>query len=445
MTRITRTLSPYELLDEDSLKKIEYQADTILQEIGIVFHSCREALDLWRAAGARVEGERVYFEREMLREIIKTHAPASFVQHARNPQNNLTIGTNHMVFAPAYGPPHVRTWDEDRRLSTLKDLENFVKLTYRSPALQHSGGLLCVPNDLPDSTSHLDLIYSHIRYSDKPFMGAVGNPRRAADTIAMGRLVFGTEFFDNHCCTVNLFNVNSPLVFQGPVLEALTLYARHYQAILVTSYLMAGMTGPVTAAGCLALMLAETLAGMALAQLIRPGVPVLFGGLASPFSMRSMVPGFGAIETRMMMFATASLARRLGVPFRGDGGITSAKLIDAQAGYESSSGNQAASLSGAHFILHGAGWLENGRVMSYEKFVIDAHYLSKMHDVLEALVGDEPASAAVTNEEDVLAQAHNQWKRMLGEYVPPPIDVALDEALRAFMADRKSTADSNKF
>jgi trimethylamine--corrinoid protein Co-methyltransferase len=376
-------------------------------------------------------------ERGVLREIIQTHAPGRFVQYARNPANNVTIGDDYTVFAPAYGPPHVHDLEQGRRLSTLKDLENFIKLTCLSPAIQHAGGLLCVPNDLPDSTSHLDLIYTHIRYSDKPFMGAVGNPQRAADTLAMGRLVFGVDFFDSHCCTLNLFNINSPLVFQGPVLGALKLYARHHQAILVTSYLMAGMTGPVTMAGCLALMLAEAQAGLALAQLIRPGVPVVFGAFGSPFSMRSMVPGFGAMESRMMLFAAAALARRLGVPCRGDAGIPSAKPVDAQAGFESGSATQAACLAGAHFILHGAGWLENGRVMSYEKFIMDARYLAYMRDLLEARAFDEPAVPATDGERDSLTRAHAEWRRMLQRYQPPVIDPGLDETLREFISHKK--------
>ena len=114
------------------------------------------------------------------RSIIQKTAPREYVQHARNPARNVTIGGKDTVFAPVYGPPFIRNLDEGRRYATIEDFRNFVKLAYMSPAIHHSGGTVCEPVDLPVNKRHLDMVYSHIRYSDKPFMGSVTHPERAA-------------------------------------------------------------------------------------------------------------------------------------------------------------------------------------------------------------------------------------------------------------------------
>jgi trimethylamine--corrinoid protein Co-methyltransferase len=185
------------------------------------------------------------------------------------------------VFAPVYGPPFIRNLDEGRRYATIDDFRNFVKLAYMTPAMHHSGGTVCEPVDLPVNKRHLDMVYSHIRYSDKPFMGSVTQPERAADTVAMAKLVFGESFVDQNCVITSLINANSPMVFDGTMLGALKVYARAGQATIVTPFILAGAMSPVTSAGTLSQILAEVLAGAGLTQLVRPGAPVIFGTFAS--------------------------------------------------------------------------------------------------------------------------------------------------------------------
>jgi trimethylamine--corrinoid protein Co-methyltransferase len=152
-----------------------------LQEIGIEFRDDAEALQIWKDAGADVKGERVRFPKGLCAKLIKT-APSQFTQHARNPARSVKIGGGHTVFAPVYGPPFVRDLDGGRRYATIEDFRNFVKLAYMAPAMHHSGGTVCEPVDMPVNKRHLDMVYSHIRYSDKPFMGSVTAPERAEDT-----------------------------------------------------------------------------------------------------------------------------------------------------------------------------------------------------------------------------------------------------------------------
>jgi trimethylamine--corrinoid protein Co-methyltransferase len=476
---ITRRIPTYEPLDEDGLALIEHNAETILQEIGIEFRGDPEALAIWKDAGADVDGERVRFPRGLCRKLVAT-APAEFTQHARNPERNVQIGGDNMVFAPVYGPPFVRDLEGGRRYATLEDFQNFVKLAYMTPAMHHSGGTVCEPVDVPVNKRHLDMVYSHLRYSDKPFMGSVTAPERAEDSVALAKIAFGDGFVDNNTVLVSLINVNSPMTFDGTMLGALKAYARANQAVIVTPFIMSGAMAPVSVAGTLAQALAEALAGLAFTQLVRPGAPMIFGLFSSSLSMQSGAPTFGSPEPNLVLFAGAQLARRLKLPFRSGGALCAAKMADAQAAYESVQSMMPAVLGGVNFVLHGAGWLEGGLVSSYEKFVMDADQLGNLQVLCKGYDLSENGQAldairevgpgqhflgcahtqanfetafyrstisdnnsfeqwAAEGSLDTAQRANAIWKKMLADYEAPPLDPAIDEALIEFIAKKKAS------
>jgi trimethylamine--corrinoid protein Co-methyltransferase len=487
---ITRRIPPYEVLSTEGLELLEHNADTILEEIGIDFRDDPEVLALWKDAGAAVQGERVRMPRGLCRTLIQRSAPRQFVQIARNPARNVVIGGDSVVFAPAYGSPFVRNLDEGRRYARLSDFESFVKLAYLSPWLHHSGGTICEPVDLPVNKRHFDMVYSHIKYSDKPFMGSVTHPERAADTVEMARILFGSEFIDPatgrpRTAIVSLINANSPMTFDATMLGALKVYARANQACIVTPFILAGAMSPVTVAGTVAQTLAEALAGLALIQLLNPGAPMILGSFASSLSMQSGAPTFGTPEPALVLFAMAALARRLGLPFRSGGALCAAKIADAQAAYESANTLLPTCLAGVNFVLHTAGWLEGGLVMGYEKFVIDADQAGMMHTLLAGVdlsdngqaldaireVGPGKHFLGCTHTQanfesafyrspladnnsfeqweaegaaDMARRANTYYKRQLASYEPPLLDPAVDEALQDYMRRRKSAfPDSN--
>jgi len=477
---LTRTMAPFEVLNEEGLSLIEHNADLILQEVGLEFRDDAEALRLLKDAGADVDGVRVRFPLGMARSIVQATAPRTFVQHARNPERSVAIGGMNTVFAPNYGSPFVRDLEGGRRYATLEDFQNFVKLAYASPHLHHSGGTVCEPTDVAVNKRHLDMVYAHIKYSDKPFMGSVTAPERAADTVELAKIVFGADFVDQNAVVTSLINANSPLVWDATMLGALRTYAAANQACIVTPFILAGAMAPVTSAGVAAQTLAEALGGMALAQLVRPGAPVILGSFASSMSMQSGAPTFGTPEPALVLYTMAALARRLGVPFRSGGSLTASKIEDAQAAYESAATLQPTVLAGANFVLHAAGWLEGGLTIGYEKFVLDADQLGMMGvfvrgvdlsengQALDAIRGNGPgqhylgsahtlanfetafyrSETADNNsyeqwledgELDARARANVIWKKMLAEYEAPAIDQAVDEALLDFIARRKAS------
>jgi len=477
--QIERKIGVYELVSEEGLALIENNAEIVLEEIGIDFRDDAEALTLWRDAGADVDGERVRFPRGLVRSLLKS-APSSFTQHARNPARSVTIGGKSTVFAPVYGPPFIRSRAEGRRYATLADFENFVKLAYMAPAMHHSGGTVCEPVDVPVNKRHFDMVYAHMRYSDKAFMGSVTAPERAADTIEMAKLLFGTDFVEQNTVVTSLINANSPMVWDATMLGALKTYARAGQATIVSPFILAGAMSPVTPAGTMTQALAEAMSGMALAQLVRPGAPVIMGSFVSSISMQSGAPTFGTPESTMILFGMAALARRLGLPFRSGGSFTSSKTADAQAAFESANTLLPTLLAGVNFALHAAGWLEGGLVSSYEKFIMDADQLAMMQvlaggvdlsengQALDALRSVGPGnhflgcehtqanfetafyrSTVADNNSfeqwdtegamDTEARAAAIWPKMLADYEAPAIDPGVDESLRDFIARRKAS------
>jgi len=487
---ITRKIPCYQVLDDAGLTTIENNADTILEEIGIDFREDPEALSIWKAAGADVQGERVRMPRGMCRQLIQATTPREFVQLARNPARNVLIGGNNTVFAPAYGSPFIRSLDEGRRYARIEDFRNFVKLAYSSHSLHHSGGTICEPVDLPVNKRHLDMVYSHIKYSDKAFMGSVTHPERAQDTVELAKIAFGDRYMDPvggkpNTVIVSLINVNSPMTYDATMLGALKVYARANQACIVTPFILAGAMSPVTVAGTASQTLAEALAGMAFIQLLNPGAPLVFGSFASSLSMQSGAPTFGTPEPALVLYIMAELARRLGVPFRSGGSLCASKIPDAQAAFESAQTLLPTCLAGVNFVLHVAGWLEGGLAMGYEKFVMDVDQAGMMHTLLEGVDLSENGQAMDAIREvgpgkhflgcahtqanfetafyrspladnnsyeqwdaeggkDIAQRANAQWKKQLAEYVEPPLDPAVDEALLDFISRRKAAfPDSN--
>ena len=246
----------------------------------------------------------------------------------------MQIGGDATVLAPNYGSPFVHDLDQGRRYATLADFENFVKLTYASPYLHHSGGTVCEPVDVPVNKRHLDMVYAHLRYSDKPFMGSVTAGSRAEDSVELARIGFGGDLAGRTVMT-SLINASSPLVWDATMLAAAQAYASNNQACLITPFILAGAMAPTTTAAVAAQTLAEALAGMTFVQLVKPGAPVIFGSFASSMSMQTGAPTFGTPEPALVLYVVAQLARRLGVPFRSGGSLTASKLPDAQAAYES--------------------------------------------------------------------------------------------------------------
>lgn len=388
---VGRKIPAYELLTTAALSRIEDQADWILHKIGVEFRGDQVALDLFSEAGASVEGGRIRFAPGHARELCAT-APSEFELHGRNPEMTVTLGGNDVVLMPGYGSPFVTDLKDGRRYATLEDFRNFVKLTYLSPWLHHSGGTVVEPTDVPVNKRHLDMMLAHLTLSTKPFMGGVTSPERAQDSIDMARLVFGRDFMDAHAVMQANINVNSPLIYDHTMSGALRVYAAANQCVCVSPAIFAGAMGPLSPAAVAAQTLAEAMVGIALAQLVKAGCPVVFGSFHSTMNLKSGALTFGSPEANLATMALSQLGRRLGVPVRSGGGqITGSNAPDGQAMQDSTGAMWSTLLSGSHQIWHAAGWLEGGLVMSYEKFIMDLDHCGAMLKLLQGFDTDDEA------------------------------------------------------
>jgi trimethylamine---corrinoid protein Co-methyltransferase len=471
------TMPRYEILSEDAMETLDRGWRRIVSELGIEF-LLEESLEAFRQAGQQVDGNNVKLDPEFILEQV-AKAPREFDIQARNPERTVHIGGDHMVFASVYGPPFVREGDT-RRDATMADFENFVKLSQSFPELDSPGGTIVEPNDTPLDSRHLDMVYALQTLSDKPYMGSVTSGPNAADTIAMGEILFGgREAIERTAASVSLINVNSPLRFDDRMLAALHEYVRRNQAVIVTPFLLMGAMSPVSIPATLVQQMAEALAGIALTQLIRPGAPVIFGSFLSNTDMQSGSPSFGTPESAIGLLCTGQIARRFGLPFRSGGGLNASQTTDAQAAYEALMTMLPTFLAGANWVMHSAGWLESGLVSCYEKFVIDIEILRMLRHEFTPLEIDEESLAFGAHEEvgagghflgamhtlerfrecfyrpllsstenfdrwqrnggrDATERASEIWRKTLEEYEQPPIDDAVDAQLREYVTRRRA-------
>lgn len=471
----------YELLHEEGVQKIHQASLQVLEEAGMAFYD-QEARRLMKSKGAKVEGDIVYFDADLVKEYV-SQAPSEFTQISRNPKRSLKIGGSAITFAPVYGPPFVFDLERGRRSGTLQDFQNFVKLAYMSPYIHHSGGTIVEPTDLPVESRHLDMLMAHILYSDKPFMGSVTSTENARDSVELVRLLFGSDAIQENPALLSLVNVNSPRQFDETMIGALRVYAENRQAVVITPFIMSGTMAPVTVAGALTQQNAEALAGIVYAQMVNPGTPVVYGSYLTTVDMKSGAPVFGSPESQIALFASAQMARFYNLPFRSGGMYTTSKLTDVQAAYEAMMTMIPTVLARVNFVLHAAGWLDSGMVAGYEKFVLDCDILGMMHKfyqgldlspeglAMDAIREVKPGGHFLETEhtmrnfksafyrsdlmdyhsydqwvglgrKDSLQLAHEKYKQMLNSYEAPALDEAKKEKLEQFVARRKAVLDN---
>jgi trimethylamine--corrinoid protein Co-methyltransferase len=387
----------YEILSPDAIAVLDKGWRRIVSEIGVQFAK-PEAVELFRAAGQRTDGEVVYLDPEFVLAQVAL-APREFDVQARNPANTVHIGGDDMVFGAVYGSPFVRDGDV-RRDATLDDFRHLCMLSQSFGQLDSAGGVICEPNDTPLDSRHLDMIYALQTLTDKVYMGNVVSGPNAADTIAMTEILFGGRAaIEAVPATISLINCNSPLRWDDRMLDAQFEYCAARQPVVLTPFLLMGAMSPVTVPAALVQQLAEALSGIALAQLIRPGCPVIFGSFLSNIDMQSGSPSFGTPESAMGLLCTGQLARHFGLPFRTGGGLTSSQTCDAQAAYESLMTLLPTFLAGTNWVMHAAGWLEGGLVSCYEKFIVDIELLRMLRVEFTPLEIDEASLAFGAHEE----------------------------------------------
>ncbi|MFW2382172.1 MAG: trimethylamine methyltransferase family protein [Acidimicrobiales bacterium] len=387
--RLKNPFEPLRVLTEDHVDHIHESALGYLADEGMKV-LLDEARDIFRAGGASVDDEMIVrVDPDLVTEALGS-APSTFELHAPNPDRAVTVGGNNMVLAPVGGPPFVSDLRRGRRPGTMADQENFLRLAQSFDVIGVTAPSV-EPSDIPLNHRHLVSGRATLTLSDKsPFLYSRGRDR-VRDGFDLVKLRYGIESDDDFAraayCWTNI-NTNSPRQLDIPMSMGIIDFARLGQMNIMTPFTLAGAMAPVTLAGALVLQHMEVLMAVTLAQLVRPGAPVVYGAFTSNVDMKSGSPAFGTPEAMKGALASGQLARHVGLPWRSSGSSAS-NAVDAQGGYETMMNTYGAFLAGTNWLMHSAGWQEGGLTASYEKFVLDIEMCQMMAEVCAPVVVDE--------------------------------------------------------
>lgn len=366
---------------DQKLKDIDNASVEILETVGIRLHH-PALLEIVAGKGVRVEGDTVFFTRNQLMEWV-SYAPSQFTIHARNPAHDMTIGGDIVCHTSCNsGFPFIAEPDGTRRPATFEDYVTFVKLVHATDLFHINGGVMVTPADLPnDDTLYPNMLYTTLRMSDKCLFGGMGGREESRMTMALLMAAFDTDKqgLVERPRIANLVSTLSPLQYDRKMLDTLMVFADHGQPVVISPAVMAGSTGPVTLAGTIALSSAETLVGVALAQMIRKGTPAIYGSATSGIDMRTGAFAIGSPESALAVKYCARLAKMYGLPCRGGGTLNDAKTVSVQAGMESMMVQMVANQEKINFNFHSAGGLDTYGAMSYEKYVVDLDILERIN------------------------------------------------------------------
>jgi trimethylamine--corrinoid protein Co-methyltransferase len=470
---------PFEILSSDQIEAIHHASLEVLAEVGMNF-LLEEARAILKDAGCAVDpsGPRVRFDPAFIEERIGT-APAAFTLHARNPERSVRIGENVINFCLVASAPHVSDLERGRLTGNFADYCNLLKLGQSLNICHMIAGYPVEPVDLPPATRHLDALAAMATLIDKALYGYALGAVRIRDSLEITRIArqASPEQLLREPSMTTVVNANSPLQYDGPMLEGVIEMARHNQPVIFTPFTLAGAMAPITVAGALVQQNAEALAGIAFGQCVRPGSPAVYGSFTSNVDMKSGAPAFGTPEYAKATLASGQLARRYHLPYRASNANAS-NAPDAQSAYESEMSIWPCVLAHCNVVKHALGWLEGGLCTSYEKIILDAEMLQMIAAFLEPLETGADALALDAIREvgpgshffqaahtmaryasafyapllsdwrnfetwqedgalDATRRANRLWKELLAAYEPPPIDAAVAEEIAAFVARRK--------
>jgi trimethylamine--corrinoid protein Co-methyltransferase len=459
-----------EFLSPTDIQAIHDTSMKILEKIGILFPD-ENALEIFRNNGFKVEGKKVFFSEEQVMSAVK-NVPRQFTLHARNPVRDVIIGDGNPVFAPGYGAPFLVDAEKGKRVPTLEDYHNLAKLAHMLPNQNLSGHLMAQPQDIPSKLAHLYMLHACMVHSDKPFIGSSNGAEAVQHTIDLIEILFGEK--PEKPVTLGVINPLSPLSYSSDMIEAIIAYVQARQPVLISTLVMAGSTGPITLASVIAQQSAEILAGIVLAQLIQPGVPVLYGSTSTNIDMRTGILAIGSPELSLCISAHAQMACFYELPCRSGGSLTDSTITDAQAGFESMFSLLTTVNSGVDFVLHAAGILSGYMAFSYEKFIMDdeicgmmrkyiggievspetlaydviakvghdGHFLGEDHtlerchtEFWQPALFDRSGLEAWWDGErlDTTARATQRWKDLLAKHEDPPLDGTTARQLQSYV------------
>jgi trimethylamine---corrinoid protein Co-methyltransferase len=467
------------MVNKKDLHRIHEQTIKILEKTGVAFYS-KEALEVFKKAGAKIDGDIVYISGKMLENAL-WQTPKQFTWHAINPENSVIVGEDqervHVMLD--HGSVNIQDMENGRRESRMEDLINIYKLGQASRICNIIGQVPVDPSDADSNTKHLLITQQLLNHTDKPLMSyPVNNQKETNDIFSMVEMIMGDEYLNNNAAVGVSVCALSPLKFAPESCETILAYARKRQPVHILTCAMSGVTAPVSLMGTAIMQNAEILAGLVLTQLVSPGNPFIYCPASAVPNMRNAGYITGSPESNLINIVGLQLARELyGVPTRTMAGLTDAKMIDCQAGYETMQNLFTLMLSGTHLMNECMGTLDSIMTVSYEKFIIDEEMISRMMRIMKGVdTADEEFDISIIQEigqagsylmhpstaakcrrmwspevsdwnayaawessgaQDVMIRANQRYKDVLANSPDSLLDAKIDTALAAFIASKK--------
>jgi trimethylamine:corrinoid methyltransferase-like protein len=466
-----------ECVSDEVLNKIHEASIRILENRGIVVHHS-ELREIAKKRGAKVENEIVFFSRSLIENAIET-TPSHFDFHSRNKNRKITIG-KELVLSPTHGHPFIID-EKGRRPGTLQDYINLVKLTHQLDSLKLTGGILVEPSDVHKDIRHVELMFNLFKHTDKPLIFVATGQKGSEDIIEMTAIALGCDDAKLNIPAITLtVNPISPLRWDERMSGTIVAFARNRQPLQIAPAAMIGATGPITPLGTSVLQNTEILSGIALAQMINEGTPMVIAPCSAACYMKTANFVVGSPEAILMNLAQVQLAKRYKIPCRIQGTITDAKSLDYQGGYEGSFSLllQVLAIGKGAYVSQAVGSFDSYMTVSAEKFVADDEICKRLICILEGLEVSEENYALDTimeighdgsylTHQDTFDHfrerwvppianwdSYEEWERkgcidyaerarkkateLLANYVAPELDKAVEKNLTKYVQDFKN-------
>ncbi len=381
------------MISKNDLDRIHEATVKVLEETGVAFR-LEEATSIFKKHGAKVDNEVVYISRKMLENALET-VPNSFKWWARNQSNSVFMGgeQDRTNVALNGGTIFIQDLDNGRRLGKMADLINCYKLGQTSKVYNIIGQVGVEPSDIDKKDRHLKVIYQLLKHADKPLMGTEGTQAQVRETFDMLEIAMGQKDFllDRPSIGLSICPL-SPLSYGSLTCESLLAYAKHRQPVIALTCAMAGLTAPISLMGTTVLLNAELLAGLVLTQLISPGTPYVYSPGSAVPNMRTASYMTGSPESNLINIAGIQLTKELyDIPCRCMAGLTDAKIVDCQAGYETMQNFFMLMMAGANVLNECFGVLDSILTTCYEKIIIDEEMISRVLRVMKGMDTSEEA------------------------------------------------------
>lgn len=352
-------------------QQIHEAAMQIMSEVGVKFHN-EKAKEILKENGIRVEGDIAYFTEEQVMHWVRM-APETFRIYARNPEHDVFMGGDVVNAAPTYGCAFMDDWDGNRRRGTLEDSVKCLKLVQAEDDYDINGGIIVQPSDVPQESASVAMFYADLMTSDKVILLPTGYKKEMEVMMeASAELFGGKDELIKKPRMIALINTVSPLTLDERMLDCLMILAEYGQPAILCPATMLAATGPWSMAGTIASGTAESLAGIVLAEMIRPGTPVVFGIQSTAADMRGGITfACAAPEGAIMQGFAPNMGKFYGMPSRGGGCQTDAPRINCQAGYESMLTYYSATQHGINIVMEAGGVMDSVNSTAFEKMIVD--------------------------------------------------------------------------